>query len=199
MTNFTTSLSLSYKGRNETFKSSSENSNLPKPINKSDQLKQIIIDRNKEAQRALELRIKQREKEEARKERELILNGKIRPTEAQVKSDKILQIYERVRLLNEKPKSGSDFKPKLKTASKWQRTAMKLTSSSSSFKSLPMFPDQREGEESMAKLNREEKKERKIFVRENPIHKSFAEAKTVDDLYKIADFWLSRSNAASVS
>ena len=194
MTNFSTSLSLSYRERNESFKSSTENSNKLQSLKKTDHLKQIMLDKNREANEALEIRIKQREKEEARKERELILKGKIRPTEAQVKSDKILQIYERVRSLNQKAKLRSDSKPKLKTASKWQKTAIKLTSSPSCFKALPMFPDKRE--ESPGKFYQNEDTEKTIIVRDNPIHQSFAEAKTVDDLYKLADFWLSRPNTS---
>lgn len=201
MTNFSTSLSLSGgKGTCETIRCSVEKPNTLRPQKKSDQLKQIMEEKNRDDNEALEIRIKQREKEEARKERELILNGKIRPTKDQVKSDKILQIYERVRILNQKAKLESDSKPKLKTASKWQKTARKITttnktpSASFSFKTLPMFPVQTDCEELNFRSNAGIGGERKIFVKENPIHKSFAEAKSVDDLYEIAEFWLSRPN-----
>ena len=77
-------------------------------------MKQIMEEKAKTETEALEERIKQREKEEARRERELILSGKVRPTAAQVKSDKILQIYHRVQIL--KQKANSKPKPKTKYA-----------------------------------------------------------------------------------
>ena len=195
MTNFSTSIETGNpKGKLETFRYSRENPTKCSSHKRNTLIRQIMEEKAKTENEALEERIKQREKEEAKRERELILNGKIRPTSAQVKSDKILQIYHRVRVMKQKP----DPKPKTKTASKWQRT-MKLTTSSS-FKTLPMFPDDRESEELKVKSELAEKDcSSKIFVRENPIHKSFAEAKNVDDLYKLAEFWLTLPTISSCS
>lgn len=180
MTNFSTSI------EKETFRYSLGNPKKSSSQKRTSLIKQIMEEKARTENEALEERIKQREKEEARRERELILTGKVEPTAAQVKSDKILQIYHRVRTMKQK----ADPKPKLKTASKWQKTAIKITSSS--YKTLPMFPDPvRESEE--FKVNSqisEEDSPRKILVKENPIHKSFADAKNVDDLYKLAEFWL---------
>ena len=202
MTNFTTSISLSAgKGKFETYRYTLEDKNKIKSQKSKDLLKTIMEVKNKDTNQALEHRIKQREREEAKKERELILNGKITPTKAQVKSDKILQIYERVRMINQKAKLQADSKPKLRTQKKWQRTAVKLAASASSFKTLPMFPVltvQGESQELNRNLNIvEHNSDRQLLTRENPIHKSFAEAKTVDELYQLADFWLSLPNAAS--
>ena len=193
MTNFSTSIS-----GNGTFKYSIENPKKSSSQKRTTLIKQIMEDKAKAENEALEERIKQREKEEARRERELILSGKLQPTAAQVKSDKILQIYARVRIMKQK----ADSKQKPKTASKWQRTAFKLTSSS--FKTLPMFPDAaRESAEHKVKSETSEEEDSrsssKICVRENPIHKSFAEAKNVDDLYKLAEFWLTLPTTPSCS
>ena len=194
MTNFSTSISGNSK---ETFRYSIENPKKSSSQKRTTLMKQIMEEKAKTETEALEERIKQREKEEARRERELILSGKVRPTAAQVKSDKILQIYHRVQILKQKANS----KPKPKTASKWQRTALKLTSSS--FKTLPMFPvaARESGEFNNNEISEQEDSSTtsKIYVRENPIHKSFAEAKNVDDLYKLAEFWLTLPTTPSYS
>ena len=153
----------------------------------------------KEAE-ALEERIKKREKEEAKKERELILSGKKTPTSAQVRSDKILQIYERVRLLDQKSKEAASVKKKYnkKTTAKWQTAVSKLNigSQSSPFKSVPMFPDgfaytrRKKSDKINDRLTNVEIDSSKVYSN-NPIHKSFASAKNVDDLYKLAEYWLS--------
>ena len=192
MTNFSTSIET--ENLKETFRYSIENQKKSSSQKRSTLIRQIMEEKARTENDALEERIKQREKEEARRERELILNGKLQPTAAQVKSDKILQIYHRVRVLKQK----ADVKPRTKTASKWKRT-MKLATASS-FKTLPMFPDARDSEELKIKSEiEEEDSSSNILVRENPIHKSFAEAKNVDDLYKLAEFWLTLPTISSCS
>ena len=158
-------------------------------------------DNNSKEAEALEERIKKREKEEAKKERELILNGKKQPTPAQIRSDKILQIYERVKFLDQKSKEASAMKKKYnkKTTAKWKTAVSKLNleTQSSPFKSVPMFPDgfaynrykksDKLNDKSIADVDIDSSK----VYSNNPIHKSFASAKNVDDLYKLADYWLS--------
>lgn len=195
MTNFSTSIETG--NPKETFRNSIENPMKSSYQKRTTIMKQIMEEKARNEKEAMEERIKQREKEEARRERELILNGKLRPTAAQVKSDKILQIYHRVQTM--KQKADSNSRPKTKTASKWQRTAaaIKLTS----FKTLPMFPDAvRESEEFKVKPEiPQEDPNSNMYVGENPIHKSFAEAKNVDDLYKLAEFWLTLPTISSCS
>ena len=167
-------------------------------------LRQNFLERKdinlKEAE-ALEERIRRREKEEAKKERELILNGKKTPTSAQVRSDKILQIYERVRLLDQKSKEAASQNKKYnkKTKAKWQTAVSKLNlgAQPSPFKSVPMFPDgftynrNKKNDKTNDKFITDVEIDSSKVYSNNPIHKSFASAKNVDDLYKLADYWLS--------
>ena len=154
-------------------------------------------------------RIRQREREEARKERELILKGKVQPTLAQIRSDKILQIYERVKTIEQKSKENADSKQRKtsKAAKKWQNAVAKIKIPTTPYKSVPMFPD--EDDENVPKVRKvgvaypkpynEEEDTMKLINKnigvtsDNPIHKSFAAAKDVDELYKIAEYWLSPS------
>ena len=177
---------------------------LEAPVNywnrrRKNQLLQNALDTKKrdEETRALEMRIKKREEEEAKKERELILRGKLKPTPAQLRSDKILQIYERVRTIEQKAKDLTENKHKktIKTAPKWKSAVSKMKLPKAPFKSVPMFTEE------FGKLVKEQKDDTSEqlhdmiveAINDNPIHKSFAAAKSVDDLYELAEYWLSPS------
>ena len=67
MTNFTTSISSSGKGKFEPYIITLDNQNKIKSHKSTDLLKKIMEVKNKDTDQALEFRIKQREREEARK------------------------------------------------------------------------------------------------------------------------------------
>lgn len=142
-----------------------------------------------EEELALERRIKKREEEETRKERELVLSGKIKPSESLVdKSDKIFQIFEKVQNMEKKSRKvslNSYTKPTLR--SKWRSAFHKVNVANSV--SLPMFPNTKA--ETAEEEEENSNTKAAITTLRNPVLQSFDQAKNVDDLYRIADYWLS--------
>ena len=143
-----------------------------------------------EEELALERRIKKREEEETRKERELVLSGKIKPSESLVdKNDRIFQIFEKIQNMEKKSRKvslNSYTKPTLR--SKWRSAFHKVNVANSV--SLPMFPNTNVETAEEEEENYTHAVVTKSTLR-NPVLQSFDQAKDVDDLYRIADYWLS--------
>ena len=156
---------------------------------------------------ALRRRIIKREEEEARREREDVLAGKLKPSETYIKTDKVIQIQQKMRNIELKSREISVAKIKKPPVKmKWQYAVHKLHISPPVNK--PMFTTvdkddiKQGGRTSDTNIGiSEEKQEQalngdnalKIRLENNPLFKSFENVDNVDDLYRIAEIWVNPS------
>ena len=156
---------------------------------------------------ALRRRIIKREEEEARREREQVLTGKLKPSETYIKTDKVIQIQQKMRNIELKSREISVAKIKKPPVKmKWQYAVHKLHISPPVNK--PMFTTvdkddiKQGGRTSDTNIGiSEEKQEQalngdaalKIRLENNPVFKSFENVNNVDDLYRIAEIWVNPS------
>ena len=156
---------------------------------------------------ALRRRIRKREEEEARREREDVLAGKLKPSETYIKTDKVIQIQQKMRNIELKSREISVAKIKKPPVKmKWQYAVHKLHISPPVNK--PMFTTvdkddiKQGGRTNDTNIGiSEEKQEQalngdaalKIRLENNPVFKSFENVNNVDDLYRIAEIWVNPS------
>jgi hypothetical protein len=153
---------------------------------------------------ALRRRIIKREEEEARREREQVLTGKLKPSETYIKTDKVIQIQQKMRNIELKSREISVAKIKKPPVKmKWQYAVHKLHISPPVNK--PMFTTVDKDDIKQGGMSNdtnigisEEKQEQalngdnalKIRLENNPVFKSFENVNNVDDLYRIAEIWV---------
>ena len=157
------------------------------------------LDENEAA--ALKKRIKKREDEEAKRERELILKGKLRPSQSYIKIDKVLEIHEKMQNLELKSRKVSVMKVKKPPVRmKWQTVVQRLHISGPVNKPKIAAEDGDEGGEDDTNEAQSHHKQDldsissdtalKTRIANNPVYKSFENARDVDDLYRIAELWV---------
>ena len=173
----------------------------------------LMLNRVTDESDAQKQRIKKRELEELNRERELILTGKLKPSESYIKTDKVLQIQEKMQNIEIKSRKISVIKVKKPpTRIKWQYAVHRLHLSPPI--TVPMFNDEAFESNSEAldiieektletNVNKRDEREDQVKVlsedalqfriENNPVLKSFEHAKDVDDLYRIAELWVNPS------
>ena len=148
---------------------------------------------------ALMRRISKREEEEARREREHVLTGKLKPSETYIKTDKVIQIQQKMQNIELKSKKISVTKIKVPPVKmKWQYAVHKMHISPPVNK--PMFtPLNKDVVEVDTNTEISEEKQEQALIGDNaltirlennPVFKSFENVNNVDDLYRIAEIWV---------
>ena len=149
---------------------------------------------------ALMRRISKREEEEARREREHVLTGKLKPSETYIKTDKVIQIQQKMQNIELKSKKISVTKIKVPPVKmKWQYAVHKMHISPPVNK--PMFtPLNKDVVEVDNNTEISEEKQAwngdnalKIRLENNPVFKSFENVDNVNELYRIAEIWVNPS------
>ena len=146
---------------------------------------------------ALMRRISKREEEEARREREHVLTGKLKPSETYIKTDKVIQIQQKMQNIELKSKKISVTKMKVPPVKmKWQYAVHKMHISP--LVNKPMFtPLNKDVVEVDNNTEISEEKQAwngdnalKIRLENNPVFKSFENVDNVNELYRIAEIWV---------
>ena len=157
------------------------------------------LDENEAA--ALKKRIRKREEAEAKRERELILAGKLKHSQSYIKCDKVIEMHEKMQNLELKSRKVSMLKVKKPPVRmKWQNVVQRLHISPPVNKPKIAAEDGDEGGEddtNEAQSNHKQDLDSilsdtalKIRIENNPVFKSFENATDVDDLYRIAELWV---------
>ena len=148
------------------------------------------------ARLAQEERMRRREEEERVRERELFLSGRARPSQEEVKRDRVLQIQAQLSKIEErsrrKTSSGERRASKVSTKSRWQEVVLKLhvtprvdrQTTSDKEQEIVLVDKELEQESGPSERAFQEK------LASNPVFQSFERARDVEDLYRIAEFWV---------
>ena len=161
----------------------------------------LVLDLDQNEAAALKKRIRKREEAEAKRERELILAGKLKHSQSYIKCDKVIEMHEKMQNLELKSRKVSMLKVKKPPVRmKWQNVVQRLHISPpvNKPKIAAEYGDEG-GEDDTNEAQSNHKQDLnsilsdtalKIRIENNPVFKSFENARDVDDLYRIAELWV---------